>query len=504
MTVRQVFYQLETAGIVEKTEGGYRQVQQQVLKMRREGLLTWEFITDGTRWQRKPETYTDAGNYIERVSRSYRRDLWQEQDVRIEIWLEKDALADVIVDVTDRWDVSLMVSRGQSSATFLHSAAMTAKAAFENKGLTTHIYALYDYDAGGERAFRTVERELPEYAPDVPINVERLAVTDWQIAKLALPTRPAKRSDPEAATWGDIAIELDAIDPATLVEIVEEAIVEHVDEHAWLVEQRVEQEERKGLLALAEGLERMTAEPIPSEAALLLQLAAFAGNEAAGSFLELRCLCPDGGPGPRALHPGPRAVAGHLVASTARTGATWTWAPRLASAKPGPPGTWSASGHSGRTVTPRPRSRRRAFTPIPGIVVETSTGRMQALWPLRAAVAPTWARRANRRLAHKLGADMAATDPARILRVIGSRNWKHTPPPPVICLRCELDGFDLGDVVGTLPDAPVTRRASPQHDPVIPGAEGRSPGYSGPSERHRSVNATHFCSGPPARHGQRG
>ena len=36
--------------------------------------------------------------------------------------LEKDALADVIVDVTAKWDVSLMVSRGQSSATFLHSA----------------------------------------------------------------------------------------------------------------------------------------------------------------------------------------------------------------------------------------------------------------------------------------------------------------------------------------------------------------------------------------------
>ena len=51
MTVRQVFYQLETLGIVAKTEGGYRQVQQQVLKMRREGLLGWSFITDGTRWK---------------------------------------------------------------------------------------------------------------------------------------------------------------------------------------------------------------------------------------------------------------------------------------------------------------------------------------------------------------------------------------------------------------------------------------------------------------------
>jgi hypothetical protein len=252
MTVRQVFYQLETMGIVGKTEAGYRQVQMQVLKMRREGLLDWTFITDGTRWKRKPRSYSDAGDYIEQVSRSYRRDLWQEQDVRIEIWLEKDALADVIVDVTAKWDVSLMVSRGQSSATFLHSAAVTAREAFEDTGVSTYVYALYDFDAGGERAYRTVEHELPTHAPGVPIYVERLAVTEDQIEEWGLSTRPAKKSDPEAAKWGDKpAVELDAVDPDRLTGLVEEAITYHVDKHAWEVEQQVEAEERAGVLALA-------------------------------------------------------------------------------------------------------------------------------------------------------------------------------------------------------------------------------------------------------------
>ena len=62
MTVRQVFYQLEMSGVVKKTEAGYRQVQKQLLVMRREGLLGWKFITDGTRWQRKPRSYDDAGD----------------------------------------------------------------------------------------------------------------------------------------------------------------------------------------------------------------------------------------------------------------------------------------------------------------------------------------------------------------------------------------------------------------------------------------------------------
>jgi hypothetical protein len=254
MTVRQAFYQLETLGIVEKTEGGYRQVQQQILKMRREGLLSWDFITDGTRWQRKPRSYADAGDYIEQVSRSYRRDLWQGQRVRLEIWLEKDALADVIVDVTARWDVSLMVSRGQSSATFLHSAATTASEAWKDAAASTYIYALYDFDAGGERAYRTIERELPAgHGYGVPIHVERLAVTRQQIVDWSLPTRPPKRSDPQAAQWGETpAVELDAIDPQTLEELVESAITRHIDGDAWLVERAVEREECAGLLALAQ------------------------------------------------------------------------------------------------------------------------------------------------------------------------------------------------------------------------------------------------------------
>src|SRR5204863_2454629 len=83
MTVRQCYYQLEMAGVVEKTDGGYRQVQRQLLAMRRDGSLAWSFIVDGTRWQRKPHSWDAAGDYIEVVSRSYRRNLWQKQAVRV-------------------------------------------------------------------------------------------------------------------------------------------------------------------------------------------------------------------------------------------------------------------------------------------------------------------------------------------------------------------------------------------------------------------------------------
>jgi hypothetical protein len=44
MTVRQVFYQVASVvGLVDKTERGYRRVQRQVLNMRWDGELDWDF-----------------------------------------------------------------------------------------------------------------------------------------------------------------------------------------------------------------------------------------------------------------------------------------------------------------------------------------------------------------------------------------------------------------------------------------------------------------------------
>ena len=43
--------------------------------------------------------------------------------------LEKDALAGVVMDATERWNVALMVSRGTSSATFLYDVAQNAQQA---------------------------------------------------------------------------------------------------------------------------------------------------------------------------------------------------------------------------------------------------------------------------------------------------------------------------------------------------------------------------------------
>src|SRR5262249_53894053 len=57
MTVRQVFYQATVRGIVEKSERGYVKVQTDLTLLRRDGELPYDWLTDNTRWQRKPRTH---------------------------------------------------------------------------------------------------------------------------------------------------------------------------------------------------------------------------------------------------------------------------------------------------------------------------------------------------------------------------------------------------------------------------------------------------------------
>lgn len=85
---------------------------------------------------------------------------------------------------------------------------------------------------------------------------------------------------------------------------------------------------------------------------------------------------------------------------------------------------------------------------------------MHAYWLLRDRVAIDAVERGNRRLAWALGADLACSEPARILRPAGSVWHKSRPPVAVGLLRLDaVARHVLGDVVGRLEDVPVARAA---------------------------------------------
>jgi hypothetical protein len=253
MTVRQVFYQLVSRGAIAKTEEEYKGTVVRLLgEMRLDGEIPFGWISDNTRWMRKPRTYSSVEQALRRTAETYRRSLWDRQPVYVEIWLEKDALAGVLYHVTQTWDVPLMVTRGYASLSYLHGAAEAIAA----EGKPAFIYYFGDWDPSGLDITRQVESRLRQFAPEADIHFERVAVTERQIHDLSLPTRPTKGTDSRSKNFAGASVEVDAIPPGELRLLVDRCIVQHVGEQALEVNRVAEQSEREILTQMAEALAR--------------------------------------------------------------------------------------------------------------------------------------------------------------------------------------------------------------------------------------------------------
>ncbi len=225
ITVRGLFYAMMVQGRVTKDVGGYRKVQRRVLDLRRSGALPWDHVSDSTRWARnRAHLHGNMRELLTEVQQLYTRDLWRRQDVAVEVWCEKDALAGVLLEATTKWHVDLMVSRGFSSDTFCYNTAQNIRA----RGKPTHVYLFTDFDAAGAGIDATIRKKLRAYSDNAEIHFHRAALTLEQIEEWNLPTRPPKKKD--VADGYKVCCELDAIPPKQLIQIAEECIVQHIDE----------------------------------------------------------------------------------------------------------------------------------------------------------------------------------------------------------------------------------------------------------------------------------
>lgn len=202
---------------------------------------------------------------------------------------------------------------------------------------------------------------------------------------------------------------------------------------------------------------RQTRQAIPQRDALRYQLAASVGGHRE-SLLELRFKLRSGGMGQEFLPASQLDRAATMIEARGRTTDVYFGvAPR-------------SRAHGGKDAVPAvnvvwadcdgPDAVRAlaGFSPWPAIVVRTGSGpNVHAYWCLRKPIAPGEAEDANRRLALHLGADVRATDAARVLRPAGTWNHKTQPPQPVVCTRLEFAGRspELTDVLDAVPELPA-------------------------------------------------
>jgi hypothetical protein len=251
ITGRGVGYKLFTTGLIPSmSRNDMQKVYRLLREAREEDTIPWEWIVDETRSLERISTWDNPAEYARCVAQSYRRDFWNQQAVRCEVWSEKGTVRGVLQPALDEYAVGFRVMHGFSSATSVHDVAED----YDGRDLI----ALYvgDFDPSG--LFMSQE-DLPSRLADYDghhVDVRRIALTRPQVR--GLPSFPAadKKKDPRYnwfhSNYGDRCWELDAMDPNDLRDCVEKAIMELIEPVAWKrceVVNRAEQESLKTVLA---------------------------------------------------------------------------------------------------------------------------------------------------------------------------------------------------------------------------------------------------------------
>src|SRR5262249_493384 len=97
ITGRGIGYKLFTAGLIPSMARAEMQRVYRLLKEARErGHIPWEWIVDETRAVERTPAWANPAEYARCVARSYRRDFWDQQPIRCEVWSEKGTVRGVL------------------------------------------------------------------------------------------------------------------------------------------------------------------------------------------------------------------------------------------------------------------------------------------------------------------------------------------------------------------------------------------------------------------------
>jgi len=241
LTVRQIYYRLVSVQTITNDVKSYKRLVKILTKAREDSDIDWRKIEDRRRstiggdwgfgdpehWSKYTLQYL-GNNYIEAM--------WGNQDGRIEIWVEKEALASLISSVADGFKVITFPTVGYGSFTTYMESVQRFQNDYSGEKVT--ILDFRDHDPSGMDMSRDTEDRLIRYGMDSEnLTVERIALTYDQVQEHSLSPNPTKTLDPRAndyiSEFGNECWELDALPPDVLQDLVRKAIEDNLDSELW-------------------------------------------------------------------------------------------------------------------------------------------------------------------------------------------------------------------------------------------------------------------------------
>lgn len=237
MTLRRCFYVLYGKGKLKNSKSAYQSLSRVFLKARELGYLDWDIIEDRHRQILKRTTYSDFDTAFDILCKYYRKDSMLLQNNYVEVWVEKDAVAGIVYDLTYGLDVLLLVGKGFVSGTHLKKASDRFKEI--DKPIT--ILYISDYDCEGEFFKRKAEEKLKEYGCE-NVRIKKILLTKPQIKKYKLLINYISdkklgeeqlrknyvqefiKNNKDLGNSGKIQVELDALSNIELKEILQKEL----------------------------------------------------------------------------------------------------------------------------------------------------------------------------------------------------------------------------------------------------------------------------------------
>ena len=224
LTLRQVYYQLVARGYIPNNERSYKNVGSLINDGRLAGLIDWHSVTDRTRNLRSESHWDTPADVIASARYSYNLDKWKGQPNYVEVWVEKDALVDIVGQACSPLDTPYFSCRGYTSQSEMWSAAQRfIRQKQRKKRIIIH---LGEHDPSGIDMTRDIQERLEMFGADV--FVKRVALTMNQIQTYNPPPNPAKITDSRASKYidqfGDESWELDALEPKVITDLIKKQV----------------------------------------------------------------------------------------------------------------------------------------------------------------------------------------------------------------------------------------------------------------------------------------
>lgn len=245
LTVRQLYYQLVARAIVENTERSYKRIISTVNDGRLAGLIDWDVIEDRTRAFSALARWESGKQRLEFAAHGFHMDMWEGQETRAFVIVEKEALAGVLERACHAYDVPLLAARGYPSATVLREFVIRDLEPAIMEGQRIQILHLGDHDPSGIDMTRDLRERITLFLSGCEtdgnasdsFNLERIALNMDQVRALKPPPNPAKvtdsRFDAYRKKFGSESWELDALQPQFLSDLVQRNIKTYIDDDKW-------------------------------------------------------------------------------------------------------------------------------------------------------------------------------------------------------------------------------------------------------------------------------